>query len=157
MTRVVARVLFLPILVTAFAVLVKGYAQPGDGFSAGVIAGLGVLLLYLSVGREEAERFPGVRHAGVLAMFGLLIGLGVAIAPLLLGDPVMTHYPPPGVSPIYLGTVEIITAVAFDIGVMLLVFGFVVGAVGILARVAEDTERAEDQEEREGLAPEEGV
>jgi len=152
MTRVMARLLLVPILVVALAVLVKGYAQPGDGFSAGVIAGLGVLLQYLAFGREGAEKIPGVRHAGGVAVVGLLTGLAVAVVPLFFGDALMTHYPPPGTSPIYLGTLELITAVVFDVGVALLVFGFVVGTVSTLARVAAEQRAAEHGE----LAPEEG-
>jgi len=157
MTQTVARLLFLPILVTALAVLVKGYAEPGDGFSAGVIAALGVLLQYLALGRTEAERLPGVRHAGAIALVGLLVGLAVAVVPLFFGDPVMTHYPPAGASPVYLGTLELITAVLFDVGVALLVFGFVVGTVGTLGRVADDLLlESADREASEGFAPEEG-
>jgi hypothetical protein len=46
----------------------------------------------------------------------------------------MTHAPAPGEKVIHLGTLEILTAVAFDVGVFLLVFGFAVGAVGMIAR-----------------------
>ena len=43
-TRVVARMLLAPILVVALAILVKGFVDVGDGFSAGVVAALGILL-----------------------------------------------------------------------------------------------------------------
>lgn len=134
MTRVVARLLLLPTFVTAAAILVKGYAEPGDGFSAGVVAALGVLLQYLAFGREEAQKLPIVRYAGVGAFVGLLLALSVAVMPLFLGDAVLTHYPPSGAKPIYLGTLEIITAVLFDTGVFLLVFGFVIGSIGMISR-----------------------
>ena len=143
LTRVVAKLLLLPTLVAAFAILVKGYTQPGDGFSAGVVAGLGVVLQYLACGREEAERLPGVRHAGIVAFAGLLLALLVAFAPVLLGDPVLTHYPPPGAKVLHFGTLEVLTAVLFDVGVFLLVFGFAVGTVGMISRsVADEEERA---------------
>lgn len=140
LTRTVAKLLLLPTLVVAFAILVKGYTQPGDGFSAGVVAGLGVVLQYLAFGREEAEKLPLVRHAGVIAFVGLLISLLVGLAPLLLGDPLLTHYPPPGAKVLHFGTLEAITAVLFDVGVFLLVFGFVVGTVGMISRVVADEE-----------------
>ena len=38
-TRHVARLMLAPVLMIALAVLVKGYADVGDGFAAGVIAG----------------------------------------------------------------------------------------------------------------------
>lgn len=143
MTRTVARVLLLPIFLTSAAILVKGYAEPGDGFSAGVIAALGILLQFLAFGREEAQKLPFVRHAPSLAFAGLLVSLAVAAVPLFMGDAVLTHYPEAGSKPIYLGTLELITAVAFDVGVFLLVFGFAVGTVSIFARaIADESEYA---------------
>ena len=134
LTRVVAKLLLLPTLVAAVAILVKGYTQPGDGFSAGVVAGLGVVLQYLAFGGEEAERLPVVRHAGAVVFVGLLLVLLVAFAPMLLGDPILTHYPPPGAKVLHFGTLEVLTAVRFDVGVFLLVFGFAVGTVGMISR-----------------------
>ncbi|QYJ16134.1 Na(+)/H(+) antiporter subunit B [Rubrobacter xylanophilus DSM 9941] len=133
MTRLVARVLLLPTLVTAAAILVKGYAQPGDGFSAGVVASLGVLLQYMAFGEEEASRLLPLPPAGVLCFGGLLLALSIAAVPLLLGQPPLTHYPPPAEEPVHLGTLEIITAVAFDFGIFLLVFGFSVGVMRLIS------------------------
>jgi multisubunit Na+/H+ antiporter MnhB subunit len=133
-TRAVARLLFLPTLLVAAAILIKGYAQTGDGFSAGVVGALGVLLLYLALGREKAEKLALVRHAAVVAFAGLLVALCVAAAPLFLGDAILTHYPPPGSEPVYLGTLELITPVLFDAAIFFLVFGFAVGVVSIFAR-----------------------
>jgi multisubunit Na+/H+ antiporter MnhB subunit len=145
-TRAVARLLFLPTLLVAAAILVKGYAQTGDGFSAGVVAALGVLLLYLAIGREEAEKLVPVRYAPVVAFAGLLVSLGVAAVPLFGGDPVLTHYPSPGSKPVYLGTVELITPVLFDVAIFFLVFGFAVGLVSFFARaIAREHEYAGDQ------------
>jgi multisubunit Na+/H+ antiporter MnhB subunit len=133
LTRTVAKLLFLPTLVTAVAILVKGYAQPGDGFSAGVVASLGVLLQYLALGRRRAEELPLVGLAGRVAFTGLLVALLVAAVPVLLGDPVLTHYPRAGSGAVYLGTIELITAFLFDFAVSLVVFGFVLGAIKLVA------------------------
>jgi multisubunit Na+/H+ antiporter MnhB subunit len=122
------------------AILVKGYAQPGDGFSAGVVAALGVLLQYLAFGRREIEKLPVARLAGKGAFFGLLVALLVAAAPMLLGEPVLSHYPRPGSEAVYLGTLELITAILFDAGIFLLVFGFAVGTIRIFARTIADEE-----------------
>ncbi|HEX2728847.1 MAG TPA: MnhB domain-containing protein, partial [Rubrobacteraceae bacterium] len=145
LTRVVAKLLLLPTLVAAAAILVKGYTQPGDGFSAGVVAGLGVVLQYLAFGREEAERIPVVRSAGVIAFAGLLISLLVMLAPLFLGDPILTHYPAPDAEVLVFGTLEILTAVLFDVGVFLLVFGFSVATVSMISRsISHEEEYAAD-------------
>jgi len=140
LTRTVARLLLLPTVVASLAILVKGYAEPGDGFSAGVVAALGVLLQYLALGRKEAGKLWPVPRAGRIGFAGLLVALATAAVPLFLGDPVLTHYPPPGASVIYLGTLELITAILFDAGVYLLVFGFVVGTVGAFASTISEEE-----------------
>ena len=160
MTRTVAKLLYLPTLVVAAAILVKGYAQPGDGFSAGVVCALGVLLQYLAFGCREAEKIPIMGLAGKSAFSGLLLALLVATAPVLLGEPVLTHYPRPGSEAVYLGTLELITALLFDVGVFLLVFGFAVGSVRAIARTIADEEEyqgpdATDARTRD-LAKEEG-
>ena len=148
LTETVARVLLLPTVVAAVAILVKGYAQPGDGFAAGVVASLGVMLQHLALGRREAERLAVVRHAPLLTGAGLVLSLLVATVPLFLGDPVLTHYPRPGESVIHLGTLELITPVLFDVGIFLMVFGFVVGTMNAFAHtIAEEEEYAGPGEE----------
>lgn len=141
LTQTVARLLFLPTLVVAVAILVKGYTQPGDGFSAGVVAALGVLLQYLAFGRRRAEKLPLVKYASKGALVGLLMALLLVATPVFLGDPVLTHYPRPDSDVVYLGSLELITAVLFDVGVFLLVFGFAVGAIRIIIhRIADEEE-----------------
>ena len=54
-----------------------------------------------------------------------------------MGDPPFTHYPGPGEDVITIGTLEIITAVAFDIGLFMLVTGALVTLVHHLARLVQ--------------------
>lgn len=138
LTRLTARLLFAPILAIAIAVLVKGYDSVGDGFSAGVIAALALLLQYLALGREETERRLPMRLVPALAFAGLLAALAVAAIPLLRGDPVLTHLPEPGSHATVLGTLEIVTAVAFDAAIFLLVLGAAVGIIHTIARTGEE-------------------
>jgi multisubunit Na+/H+ antiporter MnhB subunit len=138
LTRTVAKLLFLPSLMIAVATLVKGYADVGDGFTAGVIAGLAVLLQVIVLGRDEVERMLPLRWAPRLAFAGIALALLDALAPLAFGQPVMTHLPPANVKPIHLGSLELLTAVVFDIGVFLLVFGFSVAAIDLLGRASPD-------------------
>ena len=141
LTQTVARILLLPTVVAAVGILVKGYASPGDGFAAGVVASLGVLLQHIAHGRGEAERLAVVRFAPLVAGSGLILSLLVAVLPLFLGEAVLTHYPKPGAEVIYLGTLELITPVLFDVGIFLLVFGFVVGTINFFARtISEERE-----------------
>jgi multicomponent Na+:H+ antiporter subunit B len=138
LTRTVARLLLLPTLVVAAAVLVKGYSQTGDGFSAGVIAATGVLLQYLAFGRRAVRRVVPAGLAPVAIVLGLLLALLLAFVPTLFGRPILTQAPAPGEMVVSLGTLELHTAVLFDVAIFWLVFGFVVGVLDHIGGVAED-------------------
>jgi multisubunit Na+/H+ antiporter MnhB subunit len=118
----------------AAATLVKGYVDVGDGFSAGVIAALGVLIEYLAFGRAQAEVFAPPASVRRLALLGLLLALLVVFVPALAGKPLLNHFPAPGGRVIHLGRLELHTAVVFDVGIFLLVFGFAVTVIHQLAR-----------------------
>jgi multisubunit Na+/H+ antiporter MnhB subunit len=137
MTQAIARLLLPASLMVAAGVLVKGYADTGDGFSAAIIASLGVLMQYVAFGRPVAAKLMMVRNASTLSLIGLLIALIVAFLPLLLGDPVMTHYPRAGSHARHIGSLELITPVLFDVGVFLLVLGFAIGAIDLIAQTIE--------------------
>lgn len=134
MTQAIARLLLLPTFMVAAAILVKGYAEVGDGFGAGVVATLGILLQYTALGRREARLLPTVRIAPAIGLAGMVVALLVAFVPVVRGQAIMTHSPPPGATVIHLGTIELLTAVAFDVGVFLLVFGFAVGTIDLIAQ-----------------------
>jgi multisubunit Na+/H+ antiporter MnhB subunit len=131
----VARALLAPTLVVAAAILVKGYANVGDGFAAGIVAALGVLLQYLAFGRAAVAAELPVRQASSIALTGLTVAVIVFTVPLALGGAPFEHWPPAGEEPIHVGSLELITAVAFDVGVFLLVLG---AAVAIIDALAED-------------------
>ncbi len=135
--RAVARFLLLPIGMVAVGLFVKGLSGPGDGFSAGTVAALGVVLQYVVFGHREAERLLPIRRAPLAAAVGLALGVGVAFAPILFGGPALTHLPPAGEKVTKVGTLELATSVAFDAAVFLTVFGVVVGIVRELAWAAE--------------------
>lgn len=144
LVQTVVRLLFVPILLFALSVLVQGYSRPGDGFAAGVIASLAVLLQHVAFGREVVEREIPLSAAFGMIYAGLLLALGVAFVPLLAGEPVLTHFPRPGAEVIHLGSLELHTAFLFDIGIFLLVFGFNVGVLDEIAQLA--GRRREDEE-----------
>jgi multicomponent Na+:H+ antiporter subunit B len=134
--EVVAPRLLGPAVVVAFALIVKGYHDVGDGFSAGVIVALAIALRYVVLGVEEAERgLPVLRHAPAAAAAGLLAGLAVGFVPVAFGDPPFTHLPRPRADVVHFGTVELLTAVVFDVGVFLLVTGALTMVLHHLARL----------------------
>ncbi|RKQ93203.1 multisubunit sodium/proton antiporter MrpB subunit [Solirubrobacter pauli] len=136
--EVVAPRLLGPAVMVAAAIIVKGYTDVGDGFSAGVIVALAISLRYITYGPRRAERsLPILRHAPVIAAGGLVLALLVGFAPIVFGDPPFTHWPAPDAEVVKLGTLELITAVAFDIGVFLLVCGALVTLVHHLSTLVE--------------------
>lgn len=138
LTRTIARFLFLPIVMVAIATLVKGYTQTGDGFSAGVIAATAILLQYLAFGRRAVRHVLPTAVAPIAVLFGLVLALLVAFVPMLLGEPVLTHAPPPGETVLTFGAVAMHTAVLFDVAVFCLVFGFVTGVLDRFGAAAEE-------------------
>jgi multisubunit Na+/H+ antiporter MnhB subunit len=137
--EVIAARLLGPALMVAAAIIVKGYTDVGDGFSAGVIVALAIALRYITLGPDVAERsLPVLRTAPIVAAGGLLIALGFGFAGVLVGDPPFTHYPGPGEDVVKIGTLEILTAVGFDVGLFLLVTGTLVTLVHHLAHLAQE-------------------
>lgn len=134
MTQLIARALLLPTFLIALAIMLKGYADTGDGFSAGVIASLGVLMQCVAFGPEELDTLPLVKYAPAGTFVGLILALSIVFVPAMFGPELLTHWPAAGASATHFGTLEFITPVVFDIGVFLVVFGFCVGVIGAIAR-----------------------
>jgi len=141
MTRLAARILLLPLFMVAAAILVKGYVDVGDGFSAGVIASLAVVLQGVAFGAEEFDRLPLARYAPLATFAGLILALSVAFVPVAFGNPIFLHQPVAGATAWHFGSLEFITPVVFDIGVFLIVFGFCVGSISAVARESDRRER----------------
>jgi multicomponent Na+:H+ antiporter subunit B len=167
--EVIAPRLLGPALMFAAAIIVKGYTDVGDGFSAGVVVTLAIALRYITLGGELTERsLPVLRHAPVVAATGLLIALAVGFAGVAMGDPPFTHYPGPGEDVMTIGALEIITAVQ-AMALTALVIGLAVTALllALVLRVVrayrsnalddvaqEEAERAERLERRDARAHE---
>lgn len=139
---VVAPRLLGPAVMVAAAIVVRGYGDVGDGFSAGVIVALAIALRYVTLGTERAEHgLPVLRYAPGIAAAGLLLALAVGFLPVVAGDPPFTYWPAHGAHVVKFGTLELISAVAFDVGVFLLVCGVLVTLVHQLARLVEGSGR----------------
>lgn len=139
--RVIAPRLLGPALVVAAALIVKGHTDVGDGFSAGVIVGLAICLRYVTLGRVCSERgLPILRHAPAGAAGGLLLSLAVGFGPVLAGDPPFTHVPAAGEKAMQIGTLELISAVAFDVGVFLVVTSVLVVVIHHLSSLVLEPE-----------------
>ena len=129
-----ARVLLVPGFTIAIAIMLKGYVDIGDGFSAGVIAALVVIVQGLAFGAEELERIAAARLAPLLGFVGLGLAYALAFVPVLFGYPILTHFPRMNNYAAHFGALEFITPVLFDISVFLVVYGFCVGAMMAVSR-----------------------
>lgn len=141
--RLTAALIVAPSWAVAAGLLVKGHTETGDGFSAGLTAGTGILIHYLVFGREETRHLGVVRHAHHLVWAGLLIALTTVFLPVALGSPPLTHIPGPASEPPSLGTLELQSALVFELGVFAIVLGFVLGALDLVAGYAERHDRDE--------------
>ncbi len=142
---VVAPRLLAPAIMLAAALIVKGYTDVGEGFSAGVIVALAVGLRYVTLGSRRADRTLAIaRRADAVAAVGLLIAFAFGFAPTLLGQPPFTHWPLPGEDVIHVGTLELTTAIGFDLGLFLLVVGSLVMLIRALTDLIPDEEPTTD-------------
>jgi multicomponent K+:H+ antiporter subunit A len=72
-------------LMIAFTHMIYGHAQPGDGFTAGVIISLGVGFWYIVLGYEHTkQRLTWLRPLPLMAS-GILLVMAGSVAPTLMG------------------------------------------------------------------------
>jgi multicomponent K+:H+ antiporter subunit A len=110
----------LALLVSVF-ILLRGHNQPGGGFIAGLITAVALILQYLTNGVAWTHgRLSNNMHPLIGA--GLLIATFTGLASLAFGHPFLTstfahiHWP-------IVGDFELASAMAFDLGVYLVVVG----------------------------------
>lgn len=126
MTELAARLLFPMSLIIAAALWLRGYSEVGDGFSAGAVAGLGAVIQYVIRNHHAAARAVGARWALRLLALGLFSVVALLMAPALAGHPPVTHLPRPGAHVVRFGLLELHTALIFDLGVAMVVYGAIV-------------------------------
>ncbi|MDH6198017.1 multicomponent Na+:H+ antiporter subunit A [Mycobacterium frederiksbergense] len=147
--EVATRVIFPLIMVLSAYFFFGGHNTPGGGFAGGLTAGLALVLRYLAGGRYElGETLP--LDAGKILGTGLGLSAGTAVASLLLGAPAMSSAVVQFDLPV-LGSVKLVTALFFDLGVYLIVVGLVLDVLRSLgARV--DMEIADSPQPSKAVA-----
>jgi multicomponent K+:H+ antiporter subunit A len=110
----------LALLVSVF-IFLRGHNQPGGGFIAGLVTAVALILQYLTNGVTwTQERLSANMHPAIGA--GLLVSTLTGLASLVFGYPFLTstfahiHWP-------IVGDFELASAIAFDLGVYLVVVG----------------------------------
>jgi len=145
--RTVVRTVVPLVLVTAVALLLQGHNLPGGGFIAGVLTAGALALVYVIYGEdylqeevldgppaESVDGFEGGLTGRYRTMFalGLTLAAGSGLVPILLGREFLTqavvfveHLP------VY-GELEVASALAFDVGVYLVVVGALLSVVSVV-------------------------
>ena len=139
MLRTFTQILLPLTLLFGVYVFLRGHNEPGGGFIAGLIVASALVAQYMANGIENAEakmHLPNHRIIGA----GLLIALGTGVASMAFEVPFLTsavaHFELP-----LIGEVHLASAIAFDLGVFLVVLG---STVLILLNLGRLTDHAVD-------------
>ena len=135
------RALFPTILVFSVYLLCVGHYGPGGGFSGGLVAGLAFVLRYVAGGSTDPGAVVQVRPPTLMGL-GITVAVLTALAPLLVGAPVLSSHKLVVSVPL-LGELEVVTSLLLDVGVYLLIVGVVLDLLRALGSgIERDMRRA---------------
>lgn len=121
LTRTIAQIILPFAIIVALTQLLYGGDAPGDGFTAGVIIGLGVALYYIVFGYHDSqERLGRWLKPRLLIGVGVLLVILNAIFPLLLGGSFLQHLSLDVTLP---ANLHISSTLVYETGIMLTVLG----------------------------------
>ncbi|MFW1765201.1 monovalent cation/H+ antiporter subunit A [Acinetobacter bereziniae] len=128
----------LPVaLVVSLYIFLRGHNYPGGGFIAGLITSMALVIQYIALGQDQAEKMLRAKSG---RLYEVWIGLGLLIAGLsgiaswLWARPFLTSAHVYVESSLF-GTFHLASAAAFDLGV----YSTVVGATMLLISVLGDS------------------
>lgn len=124
--------LFPIIVVLALHLFLRGHDLPGGGFAAGIALTIAFVLQYMGRGAEWVEERLRIRPISWIGV-GLLVAVLAGAVPWLFGRPFLTAAFQYAELPV-LGKIPLASAVAFDVGVVVLVVGASVLMLVALAR-----------------------
>ncbi|NNC93197.1 MAG: Na(+)/H(+) antiporter subunit B [Acidimicrobiia bacterium] len=108
---------------TLFSVylLVVGHDVPGGGFAGGLVASIGLLLMFLAFGERGLRRALPVDSLTVIGA-GLLLAVAAGLIGMLGGDAFLTYTSGSFDIPL-IGELKLSSLLLFDLGVYMLVVG----------------------------------
>ena len=131
LTKAVAQMVFPFAMLVAFSHVLYGGSGPGDGFTAGVVAGLAVALWYVVFGYFETRARLHWLHPGRLISIGLTIALVNAVAGIVFEDAFLRLIEfGDGKGP---AGIHLSTTLFFEVAIFLTVFG---GVTTIMEAIA---------------------
>ncbi|ESR26878.1 monovalent cation/H+ antiporter subunit A [Lutibaculum baratangense] len=147
MLVVVTRVLLPLALTVGIFIFLRGHNMPGGGFISGIVVAIAFIMQYVASGyawAHDRRRLDGQ----LMISAGILIAGATGVASWLFGSPFLTstydyfHIP-------LIGEVELASALAFDLGVFLVVVGTVLLSLSTISRA----EAIGDEMEQAGTLP----
>lgn len=151
MMLVMASRIILPLTLTVGIYLfLRGHNQPGGGFIAALVVAIAFLVQYLAAGFDwsDARRRFGEHQ---MIAWGVLVAMATGLGSLAFGASFLTSTFEYFSLPL-IGKFELASAMLFDTGVFLTVFGAVMLALAQLSHVAQRAARAH-AEQQEDIAP----
>jgi multicomponent Na+:H+ antiporter subunit A len=128
--------LILPLMLLFGALMaLKGHNAPGGGFIGGLIIAVALAIYRMAYDAQSLHTVVPV-HPRVLVCTGLALAVATALVPLVAGEPVLRSV----VTDLHLSqrvTVHFVSAIFFDVGVLLVVVG---SSLGIVTRFSEELE-----------------
>ncbi len=131
----VGRMLFPLALAVSIYLFLRGHNEPGGGFIAGLVLAVPLLLQYVLTGAAQVEARLRLNYLMAIAL-GLLIATATGMASWVLGYPFFTSTFGHPVLPV-VGELPLASAMAFDLGVFLVVAGTATLCLAMLGKIAE--------------------
>ncbi|MDP2185488.1 MAG: monovalent cation/H+ antiporter subunit A [Xanthomonadales bacterium] len=130
---VVAQLLLPLAVAVSIYFFLRGHNLPGGGFIAGLVLAVPLLLQYLVSGSQRVDHRLGLNYTAFIGM-GLIAALLTGVGSFILGYPFMTSAHGHPYLPV-LGEIPLASAMAFDIGVYLVVFGSALLMLSMLGHI----------------------
>lgn len=134
MLRITASWILPVALVVSLYIFMRGHNLPGGGFIAGLVTSLALIIQYVAIGQDHAEKMLGAKSG---RLYEIWIGVGLTIAGLtgiaawFWSRPFLTsahiHVHPP-----LLGDMHLASAALFDVGVYVTVVGATMLMISVL-------------------------
>lgn len=143
--QTLTRLLFPLMLIVAVFIFIRGHNLPGGGFIAGLIAAIALIVQYLSNGLSwTGERLKVDMHWVIGG--GLLIATLTGLVSMALAYPFMTTTFTYLTWPV-VGKFEVASAIAFDLGVFLVVVGATVLSLVQLGKLSNASQPEPEQQQ----------
>ncbi len=134
--RTAVRIIVPLSLILATYIYFKGHQTPGGGFVGGLVLSVGLILHRMSEDEGSLRRMLPVRERTLIG-WGLLFAVGTGVVAMVMGFPFLTSghtevHLPAGPGETGVKTFHLASAMTFDLGVVLVVAGVVVGMINTL-------------------------